>query len=89
MMMVGAREWEALERLAIEAARQAVADLRAAYGEDAPMHPMTRIKAGHEPTRELQITRLALRLTGRAGTRNPLHTDRRWCALLGIDLPHR
>lgn len=88
-MQVGADEWGNLERLAVEAARQAVCDLRDAYGKPtgSASHDRHRMKAGNEKDRDLQIERLALRLTGRAGTRNDPRTDRRWCDVLGIDLP--
>lgn len=88
-MQVSATDWGELESRAVEATRQAVAELREALtrptGSD--FHDRKPIKAGNDPGRELQIERLALRLTGRAGPRNDPRTDRHWFARLGIDRP--
>lgn len=86
-MMVGEPEWQELERMAVEAARQAVSDLKESYTHYGGRSRMTKIKAGYEEDREIQISRLALRLTGRSGTRNTVRIDRGWCQRLGIDVP--
>lgn len=108
-MRLSSDDWDEIERLAVEAARQVVRDLRdgarrpvtggdgeeeeAGLGFYEPSgsgpYDRTRIKAANIAPRTLQIEQLALRLTGRAGTRNAPRTDRRWCDELGIDVPGR
>jgi hypothetical protein len=89
-MQLGDEDWDALERIAVEAAREAVRDMRAEFkaARRVPgIAPRTRIKAGNEATRELQLERLTLRLAGRAGVRNTPKVDRDWCKRLDIDTP--
>lgn len=88
-MMVGDLEWQELEERAQEAARLAVADLRAAFESDQIGRGLDRIALGREQAKETQIVRLAYRLTGRAGTRNNAKMDARWCETLRIDTPYR
>jgi hypothetical protein len=88
-MMIGKAEWEKLEALAVEAARQAVADLRFSYEQSSEVlgRKKGRLKAGYEHDRATQIERLALRLMGRAGIRNTPRIDRLRCNDIGIDVP--
>ncbi len=90
-MMIGKAEWEKLEALAVEAARQAVADLRLSYEQSSEVlgRKKRRLKAGYEHNLATQIERLALRLMGRAGIRNTPRIDRLRCSYLGIDVPSK
>lgn len=85
-MIVGEPEWEELTRAGVNAVVLAVDDLKASYAERGRL-PVSRIKGKNEEDRELQIQRLALRLTGRSGTRNSAKVDRDWCRRLGINTP--
>jgi hypothetical protein len=88
-MQVAATDWERLECVAIEAARQAVQEMRENFDRPSgsPYHDRHRVKAGNESKKTIQIERLALRLTGRTkpGELQTVKVDRDWCADLGID----
>lgn len=81
LLMMGDQEWQAIEAQAVEAAKALVAAVRREYTERSKT-----VKAGYEPSREIQIQRLAFRLLKQSG-RNPPHIDRRLCRELGIDVP--
>lgn len=65
-MQISGQDWDELEVRAAEAGRQAVRELREALtrptGSD--FHDRQVVKAGNHKGRELQLERLALRLTG-------------------------
>ncbi len=97
-LWIGGRktEWEELEEMAVEAARQAVADIRRAVtsGSDgsetgySEYYALKQIKGALEDQRRTEITNLAYRLMGRRGSdRNEKYRDRRLCKGLGIDVP--
>lgn len=88
-LLAGDPEWDQLEDFVVQRARDAVAALKREYEHsqrDWYYTPMRR-KAGNEQSREIQIVRLALRLTRRHGTRNSPKIDARWCDFLEIDVP--
>ncbi len=89
-MQISGQDWAELERRAVEAARQAVQDLKASYrpaNDDLGFYDRRRFKAGNEGASGIAIEKLAALLAGRSGNRRATKVERDWCQRLGIDIP--